>query len=367
MTSSTITSNTQPQGSSELGPTHSAGFSWMRLGLILAINTGVAALLYIEETRPFWHPLITAQSIGLSIAVAVKVVAPWRKTYPIWRLVAAVAAGTAVGIVVLFAIKGYVIGDVHYQIGTGEINVGQVFGTAMGAMIMGLCISLFFLFQFREAHARAQMLKADVDRSRLSKQAVEAELKMMQAQVEPHFLFNTLASVQYLTETNPSEASQLLGHLLAYLRAAVPQLRTATTTLGQEIALIEAYLNVFKTRMGPRLEFSIEVPEALRGHAFPPVLLISIVENAITHGLEPQAEGGTVRIEAMRDGERLRVVVTDTGRGVGNEAAREGHGVGLGNVRERLAALYGAGATFTLEDVAPHGARSTIEIPFEEL
>ena len=139
------------------------------------------------------------------------------------------------------------------------------------------------------------------------KQAVEAELKMMQAQVEPHFLFNTLASVQYLTETDPREASRLLGHLLAYLRAALPQLRTATTTLGQEIALIEAYLNVFKTRMGPRLEFSIEVPEALRGHAFPPVLLISIVENAITHGLEPQAEGGSVRIEAMRDGDRLRV------------------------------------------------------------
>ena len=146
----------------------------------------------------------------------------------------------------------------------------------------------------------------------------------MQAQVEPHFLFNTLASVQYLTETDPPQASLLLGHLLAYLRAALPQLRSGSTTLGQEVALAEAYLNILRMRMGSRLAFAIDVPEELRAHPFPPVLLISIVENAVTHGLEPQAEGGTVRIEARQEDARLVVAVTDTGGGLGGNEGRPG-------------------------------------------
>jgi hypothetical protein len=341
--------------------------SWFTILLIVAINTGIAAIMSIEDPRPFWHPFISAQCFGLAIAYAVNAASPWEKTRPVWRLALAVAVGTVLGYLLVVLIKSYLLQLDGYTLRELVSDSRKFQWTLVSGFFNGLFVSLFFLFKFRETRADAALHRALAQHNLLAKQAVEAELKMMQAQVEPHFLFNTLASVQYLTETDPREASRLLGHLLAYLRAAVPQLRTATTTLGQEIALIEAYLNVFKTRMGPRLEFSIEVPDELRGHAFPPVLLISIVENAITHGLEPQAEGGTVRIEAMRNGERLRVIVTDTGRGVGNEAAREGHGVGLGNVRERLAALYGARARFTLEDVAPHGARSTIEIPYEEL
>jgi len=169
--------------------------------------------------------------------------------------------------------------------------------------------------------------------------------------------------VQYLTETDPPQASRLLGHLLGYLRAAVPQLRSSSTTLGKELEMVEAYLNILRMRMGPRLAFSIDVPEALRGQPFPPVLLISVVENAVEHGLEAQAEGGSVRIEAVRAGERLKVTVPDTGRGLGAGPARPGQGVGLANVRERIGALYGPRGSFALEDVAPKGARATIVIP----
>jgi signal transduction histidine kinase len=338
------------------------GISWLRLALVLAINTGIAGLLYIDETRPFWHPFISAQSIGLSIAVALRVVAPWRKTHPVWRLVGGVAAGIVVGMMILFAIKGYIIGDEHYRLGTGQINVGQIAGTAMGAMIIGTCVSLFFLFQFRDAHARAQILKAEADRNMLSRQAIEAELKLMQAQVEPHFLFNTLASVQFLTETDPPKASMMLGHLLAYLRAALPQLRLNSTTLGQEIDLAQAYLSIMQMRMGPRLLFTIDVPEALKPLSFPPMLLMSLVENAVKHGLEPQAAGGTIRIEARRRGEQLAIAVSDDGRGL---AGVIGKGVGLTNVRERLRALYAERGKFTLEEQPPHGARATIEIPFD--
>lgn len=336
--------------------------SWQSVALILAINTGVAAILYTEETRPFWHPFITAQCFGLSIAYAVNAAAPWDKARPVWRLVGAVALGTALGLVFLVAIKGYVIADEHYRFGTGQMKLGQFAGTSFAAFIMGLCVSMFFLLKFREARARAQMLKADADRNMLSRQAIEAELKLMQAQVEPHFLFNTLASVQFLTETDPPKAGMMLGHLLGYLRAALPQLRSNSTTLGQEIELAQAYLSIMQMRMGARLAFAIDVPDELRSHHLPPMLLMSVVENAVKHGLEPQAEGGTIRLEARRRGERLVVAVIDNGRGLG---AKIGNGVGLTNLRGRLRALYADNARFILEEAPPHGARATIEIPFD--
>ena len=342
-----------------------AGFrdvSWRTLALIVTINTGVAAMLYIEETRPFWHPFITAQSFGLSIAYVVNAAAPWDKTSPVRRLLAAVAIGAAIGLILVIAIKGYVIGDEHYRFGTGLMEPGRFAGTAFSAFIMGLCVSLFFLVQFRETRVRTQMLKAEADRNMLSRQAIEAELKLMQAQVEPHFLFNTLASVQFLTETDPPKASMMLGHLLAYLRAALPQLRSNSTTLGQEIDLAEAYLSIMRMRMGPRLSFAIDVPAELRPHRFPPMLLMSVVENAIKHGLEPLAEGGKVSVTARRGGDRLALSVADDGRGLGDKV---GNGVGLTNLRGRLRGLYGERARFTLEEVAPHGVRATIEIPYD--
>jgi LytS/YehU family sensor histidine kinase len=236
------------------------------------------------------------------------------------------------------------------------------FFSAFSAFLVGLCISVFFLLKFREARAAEALHKAEAERLLLSKHAMESELKLMQAQIEPHFLFNTLASVQFLTETDPPQAARLLGHLLAYLRAALPQMRSESTTLGQEVELAEAYLNILRMRMGPRLDFSIDVPQALRTHPFPPVLLISIVENAVTHGLEPLAAGGRVSIAARQEGDRVLVTVEDTGIGLSG-SSRPGRGVGLINVRERLSGLFGGRGRFSLEEAKPRGARATIEIP----
>jgi signal transduction histidine kinase len=343
-----------------------AGFRgpWQTIALILAINSAAAALLYTEETRPFWHPFISAQSIGLSIAYAVNAAQPWDTAHPLRRLLVAVAGGTVLGMALLLTIKGYIIGDPEYHINDlhGHGAVGHFVGTGVSAFVMGLCVSLFFLLRIREIRTRAAMLKAEADRNLLSKQAVEAELKLMQAQVEPHFLFNTLASVQFLAETDPPKATQMLGHLLAYLRAALPQLRSNSTTLGQESDLAQAYLSIMQMRMGARLRFVIAIPDELRSHACPPMLLMSLVENAIQHGVEPQAEGGTVTLEARRDGKRLIVSVVDDGHGLGDKI---GNGVGLSNLRERLAALFADQARFRLEQVAPHGARATVELPYE--
>jgi sensor histidine kinase YesM len=340
--------------------------SWLTILLILALNTGIAALMSIEDVRPFWHPFISVQCFGLSIAYAVNVASPWERTHSVRRLMIAVCIGAILGISLVILIKGTFLALPDYTLEEIAAHPRKFVETMFGGFFVGLFVSLFFLLKFREARAEAALHRTEAERHQLSKLALESELKLMQAQVEPHFLFNTLASVQYLTETDPPGASRLLGHLLSYLRAALPQLRSASTTLGQEIDLAEAYLNILKMRMGTRLAFAIDAAHDLRPHPFPPGLLISVVENAVTHGIEPQAEGGTVRIEASRTGDRLRVVVADTGAGLTGTNHQPGQGVGLANVRDRIAAFYGANGRFSLVDEQPHGARATIEIPLAE-
>ncbi len=331
--------------------------SWLTILLIAAINAGFAAVLWSEDPRPFWHPFVTVQLYGFSIAYFVNLARPWDRPRPLPWLALAVAAGTLVGVVLVIVVKGY-----SWDYVTGKANV---FGwNIVTAFFNGLFVSLFFFVKFREARAATALHKAEAERHLLAKQAIESELKLMQAQVEPHFLFNTLASVQYLTETDPPAASRMLTHLIAYLRAALPQLRAASTTLGQELALAEAYLNVLRDRIGERLVIRTDVDPDVRAHPFPPNMLITLVENAIKHGIEPSADGGTVTVAAHRDGERLVVEVTDTGRGLGPDAATAGGGVGLANVRERLAALHGRRASFTLEPLPARGTIATLIVPW---
>jgi sensor histidine kinase YesM len=334
-------------------------FNWTTLLLVAAINTGIALVLWIDDTRPFWHPLLTVQLYGFSIAYCVNVAAPWDHPTPLRRLVVAAIAGSLIGVVLVILLKGYPLAHVRERWMFFLYNVFAAFGN-------GLLISLIFYVKRREARAAAALHKAEAERHLLSKQAIEAELKLLQAQVEPHFLFNTLASVQYLIDTDPKQANALLGHLIDYLRAALPQLRASSSTLGREIALAAAYLNILRMCIGPRLTFTIELPDELREHPFPPNLLISLVENAIKHGVEPSADGGSVKLAARHAGDSIRVTVTDTGRGDGNERRTDGQGVGLTNVRERLAALYGTRAHFALEPAAPRGMRATLSLPYEE-
>jgi sensor histidine kinase YesM len=333
-------------------------FSWSTLLLIVAINTGIAGVLWIDDPRPFWHPLLTVQCYGLSIAYCVNAATPWEREKPIRTMVAAVAIGALIGVALVILLKGYTIDYVRERALFFCYNVLTAWGN-------GLLISLMFYVKFRETRAAAALHMAEAERHLLSKQAIEAELKLMQAQVEPHFLFNTLASVQYLTETDPAQANRLLGHLIGYLRAALPQLRASSTTLGQEAALAREYLSILQMRIGPRLAFDIDVPSDLAAQPFPPNLLISLVENAIKHGIEPTAAGGTVSLRARREGDAVAVTVTDTGRGLDANGGTGGAGVGLTNVRERLAALYGSRARFTLEPNAPRGARATLALPLD--
>lgn len=233
----------------------------------------------------------------------------------------------------------------------------------MLVLIVAMIIVKVVLGSKKKAESRAQAATATAAAEGLKRQLAEAQLKMMQAQVEPHFLFNTLASVDYLIETDPARASKMQKNLIQYLRAALPQMREGSTTLGKEIALCRAYLEILKVRMEDRLQFAITVPQGLASARFPPMVLQSLVENAIKHGLEPKAEGGSLTIGADVANGNLRVTVADTGLGFA-AAARPGTGVGLANVRERLAALYGGRAKISIEANTPTGTIVTIEVPY---
>ncbi|HEX4781275.1 MAG TPA: histidine kinase [Usitatibacter sp.] len=251
-------------------------------------------------------------------------------------------------------IREKVSGDL-YRIGLGGAMI-VVFIPLFALMI----VSKFFIDRARGAQRMAEAKRREAEYHRMTQQVTEAKLSALQAQVEPHFLYNTLASVQALTEVDPPRANQMTGHLIQYLRNALPKMRESSSTVGQEVELVRAYLNILQMRMGKRLAFEIDVPPELVDAPFPPLMLPSLVENAIKHGLEPQRDGGTVRIFATAEDNRLRVGVADTGRGF-SEAP--GNGVGLTNIRERLAALYGDNGKLTMEAHEPHGVTATLEVP----
>jgi hypothetical protein len=221
-------------------------------------------------------------------------------------------------------------------------------------------VSKFSIDRSRAAMRMAELKRKEAEYHRMSQQVTEAKLSALQAQVEPHFLYNTLASVQALTEVDPPQANAMTGHLIQYLRNALPKMRESVSTVGQEIELVRAYLNILQMRMGKRLAFTIDVPPELNEAPFPPLMLPSLVENAIKHGLEPQREGGEVHIRAEEVDGRIRMIVADTGRGF---SETPGAGVGLTNIRERLAALYGDEGRLTLEANEPHGVVATLEVP----
>jgi len=218
----------------------------------------------------------------------------------------------------------------------------------------------------KRAEARAQAANAAAEHANLQREVSEAKMQMIQAQVEPHFLFNTLASVEYLIETDPPRASAMQKRLIQYLRAVLPQMReTATvTTLGREVDIVRAYLDLLKMRMEERLNVELQVSDGLRSAAFPPMMLQSLVENAIKHGLERKAEGGYLRIKAEVADNQLRVSVTDDGLGFGAFPSN-GTGLGLQSIRDRLKLLHGNAAQLEIAPNSPSGVCSTIEVPYQ--
>jgi sensor histidine kinase YesM len=214
----------------------------------------------------------------------------------------------------------------------------------------------------RKAEIEARDATSHADEEGLERRLVEARMAALQAQVEPHFLFNTLALIGQLIETDPPQAARIHQNLIDYLRATLPQMRAkGAGTLGRQIEMSRAYLAIMQARMRSRLAVSVDVPEEMLSATFPVMMLQILIENAIKHGLEPKIEGGRIDIRAAVEGQMLQVDVIDDGIGFNVHA---GDGVGLANVRERLRILYGSRAQLVIEAPLTGGTRSSIRIPY---
>jgi sensor histidine kinase YesM len=228
-------------------------------------------------------------------------------------------------------------------------------------LLLAPWIALAALVRQKDALARHQALAFDLERSELERQALDARLHLMQAQVAPHFLFNTLANVQALVDAGSPQASAVLRALISYLRAAVPRLHKPVTTLGQELELVSAYLELMHMRMPDRLQFELHVDESALGLRCPPMTLLTLVENAVRHGIDPSEEGGRIDIHVQRRDNRVIVRVIDSG--VGLRQSSSGLGTGLSTLRERLKLVFGDDAELRVGAHEPHGVVAELDLP----
>ncbi len=242
-----------------------------------------------------------------------------------------------------------------------------------GALVLGflytLVVALIANLRNREYRALTANLEAEARQSELLRQLAESKLKLLQLQIEPHFLFNTLGSAQQLAEKGAPDAARLISDLIRFLRATTPTLRDDATTVKQDAAMVRAYLRIMQTRLGTRLQWSVTIPEGLEDAAVPPGMLITLVENAIKHGIEPVPEGGRIDVTAVReahaDGAHIAWSVVDTGAGlVGAPCAT---GIGLANIRERLALQYGERAALETDANNPRGFVARLVLPLDPM
>lgn len=288
--------------------------------------------------------------VALAMALALLAVTRWRVRSLRARsalLAMAIVAGAAAGeaLLQLAGLPG-ALGDAPAVL--GRIARWSVVAGAVGAM--------WYLWR-RDVEARAAEQAVLLRRLQSQRQASELQLQALRSQIEPHFLFNTLATVRRLRRVEPADGARLLAHFMHYLRTAQSDGRA---TLGREIDLVRAYLEVVAIRMAGQLTLHFEVPEALREHPCPPLTVATLVENAVKHGIEPALAGGSIRVSACRAGAAIEIEVADTGVGLQGSG---GSGIGLANIRARLRTLYGDQGWLSLQGVQPHGVRAVLHLP----
>ena len=340
-----------------------AAFGWPRLRTTAITCTVVATLFSLSWQAPLHELWLQVFGIGLALLMVFGLFEQWPRRLPGWLArwaLQVVAVGVAVPLLVFTA---YMLrnpaGAEPFWLQNGRL--GGFFAFTFLGTLLAPWMALAALVRQREAWAQEQALAFELERSELARQALDARMRLLSAQVQPHFLFNTLANVQALVEAGSPRAALLLQSLADYLRAAVPRLDGAATTLGQELDLVLAYLSLMQMRMPDRLEFALHVDPETRPVPCPPMTLLTLVENAVRHGIDPGEEGGRIDIGASLRGDRCHLTVVDTG--VGLQATGHGLGTGLAALRERLQLVFGGDATLVLSETLPHGVRVEIEFP----
>lgn len=301
--------------------------------------------------------------VGLALLASIA----WTRRKPVasaWvesaRLLVAVCVSTA-GANLCLAIADFGL--------TSDVWVPFAVGETVRWAVLGSFLALVDAFRQRRQRAGARAREVIVAEAALRAQTEVAQMQLLEAQIEPHFLFNTIANLRRTWNVDPALGLRMHDNLLIYLRAALPHMRSAVGTLGEEAELVRAYLELFSLRMGVRLAFAIEVPDPLAALPFPRMMLITLAENSIKHGLMPSDHGGEVRVQACAEYGQLIVSVVDDGVGFG-AAQTGGTGVGLANIRARLATQYGRAARLLIESVTtgakPRGVRVSIHLPLAE-
>jgi len=298
-------------------------------------------------------------TVNLSVLFSILILKPrtWKSLVSIAGI--SICSSVIIGLQISFIILQYFF-NIHLDWTTNNFGIQAVtFG-----IIVGFIIFYIEITQIRLRYRNIMIQEEKVKRLAVEKESILANLRMLQAQIEPHFLFNTLSNILSLIDTKPDKGKLMLVDLTKYLRTSLSRTLPEKTTLSQEISMIESYLNIQKIRMDERLSYKIYVPDKIREYSFTPMLLQPLVENAIKYGLEPKEEGGEIIIRATEDNDILKIEVADTGLGF---SGLDKAGVGISNVQKRLGLLFGEKGRLTMEENNPHGVRAIIEVPVNDL
>ena len=335
--------------------------AWRRVRFALLASLPFGLLMSIGSVTPWFVWAVRACIEGLLALVVFGIAEQRPERLPAWF---ARWALQVLGVVVSIPFGAFLA----YWITTGgeyfwrnEMRVTGFFSLLMSGLLFAPWIALGAMVRQREALAAHQATRFRLERSELERQALDARLRLMQAQVQPHFLFNTLANVRALVRSGSPQAGVVLDSLIAYLRAAVPQLDEPMSTLGRELQLVRAYLELMHMRMPDRLQYALHADDEDAALQCPPMSLLTLVENAVRHGIDPGEDGGRIEVVvSVREGRCIARVV-DTG--VGMQSGSAGLGTGLANLRERLKLAFGGDAQLRIAGLVPHGVSAEIEFP----
>lgn len=336
-----------------------------QVGVVLLFNTMIAVTLTLFNSQMgvsvvFWPMMIYSHSIGLSIFSIIHLLGLRHRCDE--KRAPDIAIGIIAGSLLGSLLGGFFTGTLDYLFANGMSGLG---GNIMLGVIFGSAIGHYFFSTYKITGAKLELQQRENQQLSAEKELAETQLRLLQAQIEPHFLFNTLSNIHSLIETDPRRASTVLESFSDYLRASLRRSREEATTLSDELALINAYMDIQQARMGERLKFRVDVSADLLGVSCPPMLVQPLVENAVVHGIEPRVEGGTIELHVSQNDSLLRIEVSDNGAGLATKIA--GHGVALENIRARIVALYGDAASLEFNKREPHGVQVVLMLPLEKL
>ncbi|HEU4853636.1 MAG TPA: histidine kinase [Telluria sp.] len=336
---------------------------WIAMAKLLLVFSVLGAILFLLRPEKFGllEAIILGNAMGFGLLMAFLGV--WFNSRKIAKnkfklvavMVGAATIGALVGASAAMIGKDTPLEEIAERLPLIALRVGVISGAAMAVPLL-----LLTWIRVRQSELLAQQLQDQAERERLAREVSESKLRLLRAQIEPHFLFNTLGAVQQLAEQGAPRAAELTANLIDFLRASMTEMRTEQVSLASEFGLVEAYLKVMKARLGDRLQFTVSLPADLGSVNVPSMVLLTLVENAIKHGIEPSLRGGEIVVSAHQEEQGVRIRVEDSGVGMGE---LQGGGDGLENVRRRLQLAFGDTAVLDVRNGDGDGVVADILLP----